>query len=51
MVVVQPEDEGSKHWGILFFFNVEVKKTAKGLWEKLKSNYEEKSLVNKIFLR
>ncbi|PKI61542.1 hypothetical protein CRG98_018038 [Punica granatum] len=32
-------------------FNVKSETTAKGLWDKLRSIYEGKSLMNKIFLR
>ena len=34
----------------LVLFNVESEIIVKGLWDKLKNIYEEKSLVNKIFL-
>ena len=32
-------------------FNVESETIVKRLWDKLKNIYQEKSLVNKIFLR
>ena len=32
-------------------FNIEIDTTAKEIWKKLKNLYEEKSLVNKIYLR
>lgn len=35
----------------LIFFNIETEITAKGIWKKMKNFFEEKTLMNKIYLR